>query len=105
MIRPSFHPTHPTDRGIRLALNRDRLKSARLDAGLTQEQLAHRIGITVGTMCKIERGTHRQACWRTIQALEDELAVNLDPTPIDTYDRVMFEANMARRDYVRGVDQ
>lgn len=37
----------------------ERLRTARTDAGMTQAQLAHRIGISQYTISRLENGEHR----------------------------------------------
>lgn len=39
----------------------DRLRAARMAAGLTQGQLGHRIGVTGKAVCQWESATHRMS--------------------------------------------
>lgn len=100
MVRP-LPGWHPTERGIRLAVNRDRLRAARLDAGLTQEQTAHAVGLTVAHYCKIENGTHRTSNYRTIKALEEFFEIDLDAHGIDTWAQRQWQDSKARAAHVR----
>lgn len=79
----------PTDRGIRLTIDTAKLYAARTAAGLTQEQLAHRAGLTTATLCKIERGRQEPTA-RTVIALERELGVALDAVPAAPMARYRF---------------
>lgn len=53
----------------------DRLKEARLQKGLTQEQVAHKIGVAKSTYTGYERGT-REPNVNTIALLMDELGID-----------------------------
>jgi DNA-binding XRE family transcriptional regulator len=46
-----------------------RLKTLRQDAKLTQEQLAEKSGLDVGTIRQLEQGTRRNPLWQTVCAL------------------------------------
>jgi transcriptional regulator with XRE-family HTH domain len=52
-----------------------RLKALRGKAGLTQAQLAHRAGLHLGAVFKIEQGK-REPTWETVQALAEALGTN-----------------------------
>lgn len=39
-----------------------RLKAARLKLGLTQAELADKLGVSQSTVCSIERGRHHPSC-------------------------------------------
>lgn len=73
------------DRGVRLAIDRQRLREARLDRGMTQQEVANAIGITVANLCKIENGQARQVYARNVERLEDLFGIDLDGEPADPY--------------------
>jgi transcriptional regulator with XRE-family HTH domain len=50
------------------------IRKLRHDRGLTQEALAHRSGITVGHLSKIERGVANPS-WETVVAIADGLGL------------------------------
>ena len=66
-------------------LNAAALKRARLNAGLTQLQLAGEAGVALETVRRIERGMRTLPHPRTLKALADVLGVRVDelllPTP------------------------
>lgn len=53
-----------------MALGRDALRSARLGAGMTQQQVADRLGISLRYYCHIEAGT-RNGDFQIWDELED----------------------------------
>ena len=55
-----------------------RLRNARLAAGLTQENLAERTGITPNAIGALERGEHRFPYPATVRALANALALTED---------------------------
>jgi len=65
--------THGPTPDPALAATLRRLREAR---GLTQEQLAHDAGITMGTLSKIETMTAAPA-WLTVRQIADALGVSL----------------------------
>lgn len=58
-----------------------RLREARINAGLTQEQLGQRLGLGAGTcmsyVCRLERGT-REPRLETLVRVADALGVSID---------------------------
>jgi transcriptional regulator with XRE-family HTH domain len=52
------------------------LRRLRVERGHTQEDLAHRAGITVAAFARIERG-HANPTWTTVRALAEALEVSL----------------------------
>lgn len=54
-----------------------RLREVRATAGLTQKELAERIGVTIDGLAKLERG-ERKPGWETVVALCDALNVSCD---------------------------
>jgi transcriptional regulator with XRE-family HTH domain len=62
-------------RNSRAALGKA-VRHFRLGRDETQEALAHKAGITVGHLSKIERG-HANPTWETIQAIADALKVSV----------------------------
>jgi transcriptional regulator with XRE-family HTH domain len=52
------------------------LRARREAAGLTQEQAAHRAGVTTGTLARIELGQASPA-WMTVRQIADALDVRL----------------------------
>ncbi len=55
-----------------------RLQSARLTAGLTQQQLCHKADLSFSTLTKIERGAIKAPSIFTVQAIAAALGVSLD---------------------------
>lgn len=51
--------SHLTSHIVRLVTTAERIKRARLRAGLTQEQLAQRVGVAHATVSRWERGVSR----------------------------------------------
>lgn len=92
------------DRGVRLAIDRQRLREARLDRGMTQQEVANAIGITVANLCKIENGQARQVYARNVELLEDLFGIDLDGEPADPYRRQEYRnaGNVAK--YIRRSD-
>ena len=54
-----------------------RLRAIREAAGLTQAQLAERLGVSVPRVSDLERG-RREPGWRVLLSIADALAVPLD---------------------------
>ena len=54
-----------------------RLRELRGEAGLTQEQLAERVGVKRDAIARWERGT-REPSWSNVVALADALGVSCD---------------------------
>lgn len=54
-----------------------RLRDARLAAGLTQEKLAERVGVSVQTVSRIERGVQRRTPARRVEEIARALDVDL----------------------------
>jgi transcriptional regulator with XRE-family HTH domain len=52
------------------------LRSMRLERGETQEDLAHRAGLTVAAYARIERG-HANPTWTTVRRITVALGVTL----------------------------
>ncbi len=52
------------------------LRSMRIERGETQEDLAHRAGLTVAAYARIERG-HANPTWTTVRRIAVALGVNL----------------------------
>jgi transcriptional regulator with XRE-family HTH domain len=74
------NPALPPDAAQLTARRRafgDRLRVARREAGLTQEQLAERAGIDRAAYSEIERG-HRDARLSTLLRIESALGRHLD---------------------------
>src|SRR3984957_6762731 len=55
-----------------------RLQAARREAGLTQQMLCHRAGLSYSTLAKIERGAIKSPSIFTIQSIADALGTSLD---------------------------
>ncbi len=55
-----------------------RLQSVRLQAGLTQQALCHRAGLSYSTLTKIERGAIKSPSIFTIQSITEALGMSLD---------------------------
>ncbi|WP_234379782.1 helix-turn-helix transcriptional regulator [Streptomyces caniscabiei] len=73
-------PAPPPDRAQLLSQRvafGDRLRAARREAGLTQEQLAHRAGIDRAAYSELERG-QRDARLSTLLRIESVLGARLD---------------------------
>jgi transcriptional regulator with XRE-family HTH domain len=51
------------------------LRQLRAEAGISQEELAHRAGLTVGTVSVIERGRSNPT-WATVRAIASALDVS-----------------------------
>ncbi len=64
----------PLDRAS-LALARA-IRRLREHAGITQEELAHRAGITTGTLSKIERADSNPS-WTTVERIARALEISL----------------------------
>ncbi len=62
-------------RDSRVALGKA-VRHFRVDRGETQEALAHKAGITVGHLSKIERG-QANPTWETLQAIAAALKVSV----------------------------
>lgn len=56
----------------------DRIRELRHDAGLSQEQLAYRAGVTASVVRKLEQGHVDDPQWSTIRALARILNASLD---------------------------
>jgi transcriptional regulator with XRE-family HTH domain len=52
------------------------LRELRAEAGISQEELAHRASLTVGTVSVIERGRSNPT-WATLKALVNALEVSM----------------------------
>ncbi len=52
------------------------LRSMRMESGETQEDLAHRAGLTVAAYARIERG-HANPTWTTVRRIAVALGVTL----------------------------
>jgi len=63
----------PTQADVALAATVRRLRTER---GETQEDLAHRAGLTVAAYARIERG-HANPTWTTVRRIADALGVTL----------------------------
>ena len=55
-----------------------RLQKARQDAGLTQQELCQRSGLSYSTLAKIERGAIKSPSIFTIQKIADTIGIDLD---------------------------
>jgi FMN phosphatase YigB (HAD superfamily)/DNA-binding XRE family transcriptional regulator len=55
-----------------------RLQQARRDAGLTQQELCHKSGLSYSTLAKIERGAIRSPSIFTIQLIASTVGVSID---------------------------
>lgn len=55
-----------------------RLQTARLDAGLTQQQLCHKANLSFSTLTKIERGAIKSPSIFTVRAIANALNLSLD---------------------------
>jgi transcriptional regulator with XRE-family HTH domain len=64
---PSADPKSPLAKAIR---------ELRTNRGMTQEDLAHGAGITVGHLSKIERGLANPG-WSTVEAIADALGIKM----------------------------
>lgn len=73
---PATPPDGAELHSLRLAFG-DRLRAARREAGLTQEQLAERAGIDRAAVSEIERG-QRDARLSTLLRIESALGARLD---------------------------
>lgn len=76
-ILPAFPPKdkdgyYPAAEAIRVSIARD-IISERLDAGLSQKELANLAGIRVETLCRIETGKHSPSV-KSIERIEAALA-------------------------------
>jgi transcriptional regulator with XRE-family HTH domain len=56
----------------------DRVRELRDERGLTQEALARRCELSVGTIRKIEQGNIEDVRWQTIQELAKAFGLTLD---------------------------
>lgn len=63
--------------GLELKLGKQ-LQSARKGAGLTQQQLCHKAGLSYSTLAKIERGAIKSPSVFTIQSIADVIGVSID---------------------------
>jgi transcriptional regulator with XRE-family HTH domain len=63
----------PTDPDLALAAV---LRELRTERGDTQEDLAHRAGLTVAAFARIERG-HANPTWTTVRRIADALEISL----------------------------
>jgi transcriptional regulator with XRE-family HTH domain len=63
----------PTQPDVALAATVRRLRKQR---GETQEDLAHRAGLTVAAFARIERG-HANPTWTTVRRIADALEITL----------------------------
>jgi len=52
------------------------VRRLRIERGDTQEDLAHRAGLTVAAFARIERG-HANPTWTTVRRIADALEVSL----------------------------
>lgn len=64
-----------TRQGSRVALGKA-VRYLRLERDQTQEALAHKAGVTVGHLSKIERG-HANPTWETLEAIAAALEVSI----------------------------
>lgn len=55
-----------------------RLQKARQNAGLTQQELCHKSGLSYSTLAKIERGAIKSPSIFTIQKIADTIGIDLD---------------------------
>jgi FMN phosphatase YigB (HAD superfamily)/DNA-binding XRE family transcriptional regulator len=55
-----------------------KLQAARKNAGLTQQQLCHKTGLSYSTLAKIERGAIKSPSVFTIQSIADVIGVTMD---------------------------
>jgi transcriptional regulator with XRE-family HTH domain len=62
----------PADRALAMTLRR-----LRNERGDTQEDLAHRAGLTVAAFARIERG-HANPTWTTVRRIADALEISLE---------------------------
>jgi len=69
--QPNKRGNYPSD-AIRVTIARD-LIADRLAAGLTQEELAERAGVSVGTISRLEGGKHKPQA-ATVEKLDRALA-------------------------------
>jgi DNA-binding XRE family transcriptional regulator len=65
-------PSDPPDPALAAVL-----RAARVDAGKTQEDLAHEAGITTTTLARIE-GAKTNPSWTTVRRLAVALSLRLD---------------------------
>ena len=59
-------------------MNKQTIRELRTAAGLTQKQLAERVGVTANTVARWERGMVTVGTVATLQALADALGVQLN---------------------------
>lgn len=65
------------DGGLELALGK-KLQAARKNAGLTQQELCHKAGLSYSTLAKIERGAIKTPSVFTIQSIAGVIGVSID---------------------------
>jgi predicted ATPase/transcriptional regulator with XRE-family HTH domain/Flp pilus assembly protein TadD len=89
----------------------DRLRSLRERAGLTQEELANRAGLTPNAVSALERGTRTRPYPHTVRSLADamklsesERAVFIGAVPKRRNQRSDPDAQGARSDWVNGAE-
>lgn len=63
--------------GLEQALGKQ-LQTARQTAGLTQQQMCHKAGLSYSTLAKIERGAIKAPSIFTVQSIADVLSLSLD---------------------------
>jgi FMN phosphatase YigB (HAD superfamily)/DNA-binding XRE family transcriptional regulator len=63
--------------GLELVLGKQ-LQTARKSAGLTQQELCHKTGLSYSTLAKIERGAIKSPSVFTIQSIADVIGVSMD---------------------------
>jgi predicted ATPase/DNA-binding XRE family transcriptional regulator len=93
LIQSSYTRRHydrgvPADRGPAVHAFGDRLRTFREQAGLTQEELAHRAGLTPNAISALERGTRTRPYPHTVRSLaaalelsDEQRAVLVDSIP------------------------
>src|SRR5437868_510180 len=88
MDGPSVETAHTEDDAFSA-----RLRRAREAAGLAQEELAERAGLSVNTVGGLERGEHRRPYPATIRALSDALGLT-------DAERAALRASVPTRDHL-----
>lgn len=73
---PVTSPAHPPEPPANVPTFANTLRSYRLRAGLSQEDLAERSGLSVDAISALERGIRRRAQPRTLRALGEALALS-----------------------------
>lgn len=69
----NYPPYHPSEMILRLGRN---VRNARVLQGMTGQQLADRVGISISGLSRIERGNRSTSIW-TYEGLAEELGVSL----------------------------